>query len=61
MNASHNDSANELVISLSKLLGIEIDDSMLQLCVKLLDQGVDPEVLAKSISNIRNETESAMI
>lgn len=54
-------SSNALVTELAKLLQIaEIDDSTLQLCVKLLDQGVDPEALAHHIVSINKETRSGL-
>lgn len=50
-----------MALELAKMLDVkEIDESTLQLCIKLLDQGVDPKVLATSITKIRNETESIM-
>lgn len=53
--------ANVLALELARMLDIkDIDDSTLQLCMKLLDQGVDPKLLADSISKIRNETASIM-
>lgn len=53
--------ANAMALELAKMLDVkEIDESTLQLCIKLLDQGVDPKVLATSITKIRNETESIM-
>lgn len=51
--------ANTLITDLARLLNIgEIDDSTLQLCIKLLDEGVDPQVLALSIQKIKSETRS---
>lgn len=50
---------NALVAELARLLNIsEIDDSTLQLCVKLMDQGVDPKKLATAIKNIKKETQA---
>lgn len=53
--------ANSLIAELAKILGIsEIDEPTLQLCVKLLDQGIDPGKLAESIKKINTETRSVM-
>lgn len=53
--------ANDLVINLFKLMEIkEIDEITLQLCIKLLDQNVDPEKLAINIININNEKKSIL-
>lgn len=51
---------NALLAELARILNVtEIDDSTLQLCVKLMDQGVDPQRLATAIKNIKKETRSA--
>lgn len=49
--------SNALVLELAKLLQVNtIDESTLQLCIKLLDEGVNPEKLAKHILTIKKET-----
>lgn len=51
------ENANQLIIELAKTLNVsEIDDTTLQLCVKLIDQGVDPKQLAEHIIRIKRET-----
>lgn len=53
--------SNNLLIEIARLLRIdEIDDTTLQLCVKLLDLGVDPELLAHQIVSINKETKSVL-
>lgn len=52
---------NELIAELAKLLDIkEIDEPTLQLCIKLIDEGVDPQALAESILKINKETRSVL-
>lgn len=52
---------NKLLAEIARILNVtEIDDSTLQLCVKLMDQGVDPQKLATAIKNIKKETSSAV-
>lgn len=53
---SQGNSPNSLMIDLAKLLNVNIDETTLQLCIKLLDQGVDPLQLADSINKVNNET-----
>lgn len=51
---------NTLLAEIARILNVtDIDDSTLQLCVKLMDQGVDPQKLATAIKNIKKETRSA--
>lgn len=53
--------ANGMVLEMASILGVtEIDESTLQLCIKLLDQGVDPKVLASQILKIKSETDMIM-
>lgn len=53
--------ANGLVLEMARILGVnEIDESTLQLCIKLLDQGVDPKQLASQIIKIKSETDLIM-
>lgn len=53
--------ANELVVQLARLLHVlEIDEPTIQLCVRLLDQGVNPTELANAIKSINRETKAAM-
>ncbi|WEJ96411.1 hypothetical protein PSN45_003950 [Yamadazyma tenuis] len=55
------ENANSMVTELVRLLNVdEVDDVTLQLCIKLLDQGVDPKQLARDILSIKNETTSAI-
>ncbi|SGZ50424.1 CIC11C00000001143 [Sungouiella intermedia] len=50
---------NTLLAELARILNVtDIDASTLQLCTKLIDQGVDPKKLASAIKNIKNETQS---
>lgn len=50
---------NSNVLELAKLLKINaIDETMLLLCIKLLDEGVDPKVLAQHINSINAETKA---
>lgn len=52
--------SNALVAELARILNVtEIDASTLQLCTKLMDQGVDPRKLASAIKSIKRETEAA--
>lgn len=62
MNVNQNNSnPNSLIIELAQLLNItEIDDATLQVCIKLIDQGIDPEQLAAYILKINNETRSVL-
>lgn len=54
-------SANKLVAQLALILKItEINESTLLLCVKLLDEGVDPEALATAIARINDELRTAL-
>lgn len=56
-SSSAGSNSNGLVVELARLLKIrEVDETTLQLCIKLLDQGVDPEVLAKHIVSLNSET-----
>lgn len=51
-----NESSNDLVIQLAELLGVgSIDSNTLKLCIKLLDEGVNPEILATSITRMKKE------
>lgn len=51
-----NETSNDLMIELAELLGVKsIDPNTLKLCIKLLDEGVNPEILAKSITRIKKE------
>ena len=53
--------SNRLYIELADLLNIkEIDDTTLQVCIKLIDQGIDPQQLATYILKINNETRSVL-
>ena len=53
--------SNSLIIELANLLSIkEIDDTTLQVCIKLIDQGIDPQQLATYILKINNETRSVL-
>ncbi|KAI5965824.1 uncharacterized protein KGF55_001187 [Candida pseudojiufengensis] len=55
--SKNNNSSNEILNNLARLLGIEgIDDTTLALCYKLLDEGVDPKILAEKIKDIQKET-----
>mgnify|MGYP001027149947 CR=1 FL=1 len=48
--------SNQIVLELSKLLNIDqLDEATLQLCIKLLDEGVDPEMLATKIIQLKKE------
>lgn len=62
MNVNQNNSnPNSLIIELAQLLNItEIDDATLQVCIKLIDQGIDPQQLAAYILKINNETRSVL-
>lgn len=62
MNVNQNNSnPNPLIIELAQLLNItEIDDATLQVCIKLIDQGIDPQQLAVYILKINNETRSVL-
>ncbi|KAG2735837.1 hypothetical protein G9P44_002051 [Scheffersomyces stipitis] len=52
---------NEFIINLAKILNInEIDESSLQLCIKMIDHGVDPKQLAQKILEINSETKSVL-
>lgn len=56
-NMSYDIDANGLVAELAKLLHIdEIDENALRICIKLIDQGVDPQSLAESIRRIKHES-----
>lgn len=51
-----NETSNDLVVELAGLLGVRsIDPNTLKLCIKLLDEGVNPEMLATSITRIKKE------
>lgn len=51
-----NDSSQQL-FSIAKLLDVDvIDKSSLRLCMKLLDEGIDPQRLAHSVKKIKHET-----
>lgn len=53
--------SNRLLVEVADLLNIkEIDDSTLQVCIKLIDQGIDPQQLASYILKINNETRSVL-
>ncbi|KAL6450197.1 hypothetical protein SBY92_002130 [Candida maltosa Xu316] len=50
-----------MVRELARLMNcVELDDTVLQLCMKLLDQGVNPQQLAKQILAIKKETNSVL-
>ena len=52
---------NVMISELARLMNcIELDDTVLQLCVKLLDEGVDPNQLANQIIAIKKETNSVL-
>ncbi|ODV77804.1 uncharacterized protein CANTADRAFT_35971, partial [Suhomyces tanzawaensis NRRL Y-17324] len=52
---------NNLVTELARILNVtEIDESTLQLCIKLLDLGIDPETLALKIKSVNQETQTAL-
>ena len=47
---------NVMISELARLMNcIELDDTVLQLCVKLLDEGVDPNQLANQIIAIKKK------
>lgn len=47
---------NTLVLDLARLLHVDdINEATLQLCFRLIDQGVDPKKLAESIGKIKKE------
>lgn len=48
---------NQLINQMAKAMGVEIDDYILKICIKLLDQGIDPAKLASSIKKVYNETD----
>lgn len=48
------------ISELARLLNVNIDDSTLHLCIKLIDEGVDPKVLSSSLVRILKETNSVM-
>lgn len=49
--------SNVLVVELARLLNVrEVNETALQSCIKLLDQGVDPVLLARHIVDINSET-----
>lgn len=51
--------ANQLILELASLLQVDaIDESALHLCIKLINEGIDPEKLARHILTIRKETSS---
>lgn len=50
--------ANSLVADLARSLNVDIDEHTLQLCVKLMDLGVDAQKLASAIKSIRRETQA---
>lgn len=55
------ENSNTLLVELADLLNIkEIDDTTLQVCIKLIDQGIDPQQLANYILKINNETRSVL-
>lgn len=47
-----------LIVELATLLNVKIDEPTLLLCIKLIDEGVDPKALAQCILNIKKETNS---
>lgn len=51
-----------MISELARLMNcIELDDAVLKLCIKLLDEGkVDPQQLANQIIAIRKETNSIL-
>lgn len=52
---------NVMISELARLMNcIELDDTVLQLCVKLLDEGVDPNQLANQIIAIKKEINSVL-
>lgn len=53
---------NVMISELARLMNcIELDDAVLKLCIKLLDEGkVDPQQLANQIIAIRKETNSIL-
>lgn len=45
-----------LIVKLARLLNVDdLDPTTIQLCVRLLDEGIDPKVLAKQIQEISKE------
>lgn len=59
---TNQDNPNDLIVELAALLNItEIDNATLQVCIKLIDQGIDPQQLANYILKINNETRSAIL
>lgn len=53
--------SSSLLVELADLLNIkEIDDTTLQVCIKLIDQGIDPQQLATYIMKINDETRSVL-
>lgn len=49
--------ANTQIIELAKIMGVDIDSTTLNLCIRLIDEGVDPQELARCIVQIKRETQ----
>lgn len=49
------------IADLARLLNVNIEESTLQLCIKLIDEGVDPKALSSSIVRILKETDSVSV
>lgn len=52
---------NSMIAELARLMNcVQLDETVLQLCIKLLDEGANPQKLAKHILAIKKETNSIL-
>ena len=52
---------NSMIAELACLMNcVKLDETVLQLCIKLLDEGANPQQLAKHILAIKKETNSIL-
>ena len=51
---------NSMIVELARLMNcVQLDETVLQLCIKLLDEGANPQQLAKHSCN-QKETNSIL-
>lgn len=49
--------SKEILMEMSRLLGIGLDEELLSICIQLIETGMNPEVVANLVRSLQQEAD----